>query len=211
MEIISVTDPDAVAKARDVLRRGGVILYPTDTLYGLGADALSESALKKVYMIKAREAQKPLHAIVSDLSVAEKYAHVTDAARKLAAAFLPGPLTLILKKREDAEPAMSKGRDEFAIRMPDNQFCQLLAEAFGQPYTTTSANISGAPAQFTVRKILDQMSGNASLIDLVIDAGELPERAPSTIVNTKDGTISIVREGAIPSSEVFSVVELPHQ
>lgn len=201
MEIISAEDPHAVAKAAEVLRSGGVVLYPTDTLYGLGADATSTEAIAKIYAIKGRDEKKPLHAIVSDIHMANEYGEVNEKAFALACAYLPGPLTLILRKRADI--AMSKGRDEFAIRIPDNRFCIELAKAFGKPYTTTSANLSGEATGRSVSAILDQLRERASLIDLVIDAGELPERKPSTIVNIRTGEPVIEREGAIPAAEIL--------
>lgn len=204
METINLTErkEEAIARASEVLLSGGVILYPTDTLYALGADAHSESALSKVYAIKTRDIQKPFHAIVSDLEMASKYAEVNDAARTLAARFLPGPLTLILHKRPDVEIAMSKGRDEFAIRIPKQDFCLELARTFNNPYTTTSANLSGATTATSVKEILAQLGENASLIDLVIDAGILPACLPSTVVSVVSGYPSVLRQGAIPAASI---------
>lgn len=203
MEIIPITDSQAIAKAAETLRAGGVILYPTDTLYGLGADATSSDAIATIYAIKGRDEKKPLHAIVADVEMANKYGEVNEKAFALACAYLPGPLTLILRKRADIDIAMSAGRDEFAIRIPDNQFCIELARSFGKPYTTTSANLAGAATGRSVEAILEQLGGKAEMIDLVIDSGELPERKPSTIVNVSSGEIVIEREGAIPVAELL--------
>lgn len=200
MEQLSITDPGIVEKAAEVLRWGGVILYPTDTLYGLGADATSAEAIEKIYAIKKRDAKKPLHAIVANVEMANEYGEVNEKAFALACGYLPGPLTLILRKRADI--AMSSGRDEFAFRIPDYPFCVELARAFGKPYTTTSANISGETAGRSVQEILDQLGEKASLIDLVIDAGELPLRQPSTIVNVSTGEPIVEREGAISRAEL---------
>lgn len=202
METITITDPQAVSKAAEALRAGGVILYPTDTLYGLGADATSDEAIAKIYAIKGRDEKKPLHAIVADVEMANQYGEVNEKAFTLACAYLPGPLTLILRKRADADIAMSKGRDEFAIRIPDNRFCIELATLFGKPYTTTSANLSGAATGRSIQAILEQLGEKAQMIDLVIDAGELPERKPSTIVNVSTGAALIEREGAISRAEL---------
>lgn len=202
MEIIPISDTQIVDKAADVLRRGGVILYPTDTLYGLGADALSDEAIAKIYAIKGRDEKKPIHAIVADIEMANKYGEVNEKAFALACAYMPGPLSLILKKKPGIDSGIGRGMDTFCIRIPDNRFCLDLAKAFGLPYTTTSANVAGAATGRTVREILTQLGEKAGLIDLVIDAGELPERKPSTIVNVSTGEIVIEREGAIPESEI---------
>ncbi|MFZ2555284.1 MAG: L-threonylcarbamoyladenylate synthase [Minisyncoccia bacterium] len=203
MEIIKVEDPQAVSKAVKVLQGGGVILYPTDTLYGLGADATSREAIATIYTIKGRHEKKPLHAIVTDMDMANAYGEVNEKAFALACAFLPGPLTLVLRKHADVYIAMSEGRDEFAIRIPDNQFCLELARQFGKPYTTTSANESGKEPARTVENILAQLGDRASMIDLVIDAAELPERLPSTIVDVTMRQARIIREGAIPASDIL--------
>ena len=198
METVSVTDPVAIEKAAQVLRSGGVILYPTDTLYGLGADALSDGALAKVRAIKGRDEKKPIHAIVSSLEMAAEYGEVNEMALALASAYMPGPLTLILRKKPEATIAMCNGRSEFGFRMPNNEFCLNLAREFGRPYTTTSANLAGIQPERSSEKIITQLGEHANLVDLVIDAGELPERLPSTIVDVSNGEVSVLREGAIP-------------
>lgn len=205
MEIIALPQDiqEVVSRAAEVLRAGGVILYPTDTLYGLGADALSDAAVAKVYVIKGRDEKRPLHAIVRDLTMAHRYAEINELALALASAYMPGPLSLILKKKVGIDTGIGKDMDTFCVRIPDNRFCLELAQAFGRPYTTTSANVAGAAPHRSIAAILDQLGDTAALIDLVIDAGELPERAPSTIVNVSTGEAEIVREGAIPAQELI--------
>ena len=206
---------ECAARAAAVLRAGGIILYPTDTLYGLGADALSDEAVAKVYALKHREEGKPVHCIVPDLKMAEQYAEVTPTARALARAYMPGALTLILKKKDGIATGVARGFETFGIRIPDNAFCLALAKKFGKPYTTTSANVSGQKSERDVDTILQQLGDNhyASVlqktaigIDLVIDAGELPERQPSTVVNLSGEEPVILREGAIPNSEIWNVI-----
>ena len=200
METIPLSDPEAVLRAAAVLRSGGVILYPTDTLYGLGADALSDEAVAKIYAIKGRDEKKPIHAIVADVEMTNRFGEVNEKAFALMCSYMPGPLSLILKKKPDVESGIGKGMETFCVRIPDNQFCLDLAKEFNNPYTTTSANLSGAAAGRSVPEILAQLGEEASLIDLVIDAGELPERAPSTIVDVSGDDLLVVREGAIPRS-----------
>ncbi len=192
----------AVAKAIMVLRAGGVILYPTDTLYGLGVDTFNEEALLKLYAIKGRSEEKPVHSIVADLEMAERYADVSAAARKLAERFLPGPLTLLLQKKDSVPDFALRGSDLFGIRIPENEFCLALARAFDAPYTTTSANKSGLKPERNVDAILEQLGEAGNSIDLIIDAGELPERAPSSVVEARGEKAILVREGAISKEEL---------
>ncbi len=209
METIRLSEvgPEAAAvKAATILHAGGVILYPTDTLYGLGADALSNEALLKIQKIKGRDEKKPVHAIVSDFSMAEKYATLNDSAYALARAFWPGPLTLILEKKQDVKTGIGRDLETFGTRMPDHTFCLLLAQKFGGPYTTTSANKSGQESKRSIPEILSQLDVGAEGIDLVIDAGELPPSLPSTIVDVHTSKPVILREGAITTSEIWDVL-----
>lgn len=205
--LVKETISDLLKKAIEVSDGGGVIIYPTDTLYGLGADALSDEAVAKIYAIKGREEKKPIHAIVEDMIMAEKYAEVNDVARKLAKAFFPGPLTLILKKRKGIDTGITRGIDTIGIRIPDNKFCLALAREFGKPITTTSANKSGEKPERSVGKIIAQLGEVAALVDLVIDAGELQPSLPSTVVDVSPGETVILREGAIPSSSILEALQ----
>jgi L-threonylcarbamoyladenylate synthase len=193
----------AAIRAAGVLRRGGVIIYPTDTLYGLGADAFSDEAVARVCEIKGRESGKPIHCIVADIAMAEEYAEFNDAARKLAEKFLPGALTLVLKKKKGIEGGIARGMDTIGIRIPDDEFCIELARTFGKPITTTSANVAGAAPERTIEKILAQLGEAARDIDLVVDAGMSPEQPPSTVVTVVSGMPSVLREGAIPTSKIL--------
>ena|ERR1700690_3364890 len=221
MELLNVADAGhaGVARAAAVLREGGVILYPTDTLYGLGADALCDEAVAKIYAIKGREEGKPMHCVVADLAMAEKYAEVNDRARMLAAQFLPGPLTLILKKSPQGRSALGRkkygmdtgilrGMGTIGIRIPGNAFCIALAREFGGPITATSANRSGEKSEPSVERILAQIGDAAETIDLVIDAGELPASKPSTVVDVSTDEPHILREGAICAADIEEVLKI---
>ncbi len=205
MEIIDLTKGlgACVLKASGVLRSGGVIIYPTDTLYGLGADALSDEAVAKVYAIKGRDEGKPIHAVFADLAMAEEYAEMNDAARRLAEKFLPGALTLVLRKKSGIDTGIARGIETIGIRIPDNEFCLDLARTFGKPYTATSANIAGMLPQLSIEKVLEQLGGNAKGVDLAIDDGMLPMRLPTTVVNVVSGVPVILREGAISSEQIL--------
>ena len=193
---------ECVNQALEVLRSGGVMLYPTDTLYGLGADAFSNTAVDKVYAIKERDEKKPMAMVVSDLDMAAEYVEVTEDARKLAAAFLPGPLTLVLKKKAGINTGIARGMDTIAIRMPKNVFCLELAKRFGKPFTTTSANKAGEPAQMEADEILAQLGEAAAGIDMVLDSGALLNAMPSTVVDLSGLEMKILREGALAESTI---------
>ncbi len=207
-----------VRRAAAVLRAGGVVLYPTDTLYGLGADALSDDAVAKIYAIKGRDDGKPIHAIVADFAMAEKYAEITDDARLLAERLPQGQVTCILRKKVGFDTGIMAGIATFGFRIPDNEFCIRLVREFGRPITATSANVSGQKPEREVEAILEQLRATnpyASLlqktaigIDLVIDAGELPERLPSTVVDLSSGTPFIIREGTIPAADIWGALDI---
>ena len=192
-------------EAGDVLKAGGVIIFPTDTLYGLGADALSDEAVDKIYEIKGREEKKPIHAIAADITMMEIYGVLNDAGRALAERFFPGPITLILEKRAEFETGIARDIETIGFRIPRNEFCVRAARAFGRPYTATSANKAGQEPRRTLGPILAQLGAAISLIDLAFDGGELSDRKPSTVVDVSSGEIKILREGAVLASEIQRV------
>lgn len=188
-------------KAAGVLRSGGVILYPTDTLYGLGASAFSDEAVDRVYEIKGRDANKAMHAVFADMQMVEEYAEVNDLARKLAEKFLPGALTLVLKKKAGTG-GIARNMQTIGVRIPDNSFCLEVARSLGKPFTATSANVAGGSTGLKVDEILKQLGRSAHMIDLVVDAGELPLRAASTVVDVSAGVLNVLRVGAVQKSEL---------
>ena len=206
VELSPDTLTDVIEQASTMLRQGGVILYPTDTLYGLGADAFSDEAVDTIYAIKGRDEKKPIHCIVSDIAMAEEYAEVTNDARLLFERLLPGGLTVILRKRKNVRGGIARSIETIGIRIPHNDFCIQLAGAFGEPFTATSANLAGHEHQRSVEAILKQLGPNAEIIDLIIDAGELPPSAPSTVVDLSGEDPLIVREGAIAAADIWNAI-----
>ncbi len=198
----------AAIRAADILRGGGVVLYPTDTLYGLGVDAFSDEAVAKIFSIKGRNEGKPIHAIVADIAMAEMYAEITSDVRVLAEKLPRGKVTFICRKKVGLDTGIVKGIDTFGFRIPDSELCIEMARAFG-PITATSANVAGEIPQRSVDAILAQLGKRAQRIDLVIDAGELPERAASTVVDLSavlNGEPRILREAAVPASAVLAAL-----
>ena len=187
---------------KDILNGGGILLYPTDTLYGLGVDALNVEALKKLRALKGREEGKPISIVVADMKMVEEYAEVTPLARKLAEAFLPGKITLILNAKDILPAELTAGTGSVGVRIPNNILCLNLARQLGRPYTATSANVSDMDPKSTVSGILAQFGAEAGMIDRVIDVGELLESLPSTVVDVRGNAPHVVREGAISKEDI---------
>ncbi len=206
MEMLALTEAGigkAAEKAARILAKGGVVLFPTDTVYGLAADATNPKALATLREIKGREKKKPISVIVPSVASIPTYAVMDDAARALADRFLPGALTLVLA----ATPRIPKEltlAGKVGIRIPDDPFCLALAKAFGRPYTATSANRSGRETAATVQEAILQFGDHAHDIGLVIDAGPHGGKKASTVVTIVDGVPRILREGAISPEQILS-------
>ena len=206
MELVRITNTEditlAVQKAADVLRAGGVILYPTDTIYGLGADALSDIAVAKIYAIKGRDEGKPIHALLSSVEMAEQYAEIPKEIRDN---ITPAPISFIFKKKLGFDTGITKNIETFGFRIPDNTFCLELTKKFNGPVTATSANKSGEQPEVSIETILEQLGDTAKNIDLVIDAGILKPSLPSTVVDMSSGMPVILREAAVPAEEIKKI------
>lgn len=209
MQIVRVKETGieaAAARAAGELRSGKIVIMPTDTLYGVAVDAFSNEAVDRVYDLKGRDEHKPIHCIVRDLETASEYAKIDPIARVIADRFLPGPLTIVVRKKDSIETGIGRNIATIGIRIPNEPFCLALAAKFERPFTTTSANKSGMPPEFSIGAIVSQFGSDATKIDLVIDAGELPRRAPSTIVDISNGDVVILREGAVSAADIFKAV-----
>ncbi len=186
----------AALQAASVLRQGGIVLYPTDTLYGLGVDAQNIEALEKLRTLKGRERKKPVSLIVPDHETLEHHAHLHDGARAMAAKHLPGALTLVVPAKEHLPEALTLN-GAVGLRIPDDTFTLALGYAFGAPYTATSANLSGHQTQADPTDIVVSFGPRTSLIDLVIDDGVRDGGIPSTVVLYTGDTPLVLRDGKI--------------
>ncbi|MEM0017455.1 MAG: L-threonylcarbamoyladenylate synthase [Candidatus Korarchaeum sp.] len=175
----------------EVLRGGGLIIYPTDTVYGLGADAENEDAIRKVYEVKGRPEEKRLTIAVSDIDMAERYAIVDDIARELMGRFLPGKVTFILRKTPRVPRLLNP--TAIGIRIPNLPIVLEIIRDFGRAITATSANLSGRPP-----KLDPDEAANEIRADLLLDYGVLPQSKPSTVVDLTRGEPVLVREGDVP-------------
>jgi L-threonylcarbamoyladenylate synthase len=208
MQVVNLKEVGIEATARSAaaaLGKGGVIIFPTDTLYGLGADAFSDEAVARIYTIKGRDEKKPIHAIVSDLEMAGQYGIVDDMIYQLAEKLPKGKVTFVVKKKPGVDTGIARSIETFGFRIPDSSFCRTLAGAFGRPLTATSANRSGQDTPRDLSGIIVQL-GSDTGIDLAIDAGALPASSPSTVVDVSTGEAIILREGAVSKSEIEHVL-----
>ncbi len=180
-----------IKKATDVLRDGGVIIYPTDTVYGLGCDLSNKKGIERIYEIKRRNKKRPLSFVCSDLKHISQYALVTDYAYKTMKRFLPGPYTFILEASRLVPKMILPKRPTTGIRVPANEICLALIRELGQPIISTSVQTLegedlGNPA------IINEYFGR--IVDLIIDGGTIvPE--PSSIISLVDDTIEVIRKG----------------
>jgi len=195
-EIINSKDENAVISAVNILKKGGLIIYPTETCYGIGADATNLRAVRKLIRLKGRESGKFVPIIISDTKMAEKYLVLNDDIRKLMKKFMPGPLTLVAKKEK-----MKTRRLLGGFRIPFNRFAINLVKRFGKPVTATSANITGNKPIYRISKIKKVFLGK---VDLIIDAGNLPKRQPSTVFDVNSR--KVLRKGKISRKEIFGVL-----
>jgi L-threonylcarbamoyladenylate synthase len=192
-------------KAVEVLRGGGVVAFPTDTVYGLGASAKLESALKRIYQIKHRPFNLALPLLLADLSDIEKVAaSVPRIGWQLAECFLPGGLTLVLYKAAWISPLITAGGDTVAVRVPDHPVPRALARGLGVPIVGTSANRTGQPSPLTVKEVRRQL-GNE--VDFIIE-GDCPGGIESTMVDVTRDPPVLLREGAISQQEIESACGL---
>lgn len=195
-----------VHQAVDVLKRGGVVVYPTETQYGLGAIATNVDAVKHIFAIKNRPFEKHLPVIVGSLEQARKYFVFSKTDLKLAHQFWPGPLSLVLKTKSK-RIAKALGSDRVAVRVSSNSVARELALLVSVPIIATSANISGSIPGRTIREIKQQFASSPSQPDVYL-AGRLSKNIlPSTIVRTNGASVEIVREGRVIISEILKAIE----
>lgn len=196
-KLTSKNEAEAIKKAVACLRKGGILLYPTDTCYGLAADIFNETAFRKLYQLKDMSYVKPISIMVSSLDEAKKYGQFFDVAADVAKNFWPGPLTVIVNKKSALPPFLNIGVDTIGIRVVDFPFIRNLVETYDFPLTTTSANISGKKECYSVADFKKQFKGRLLLPDLAIDAGKLSRNVPSTVVEVTGNALRFVRDGKL--------------
>lgn len=185
----------AIKIAAKIIRDGGLIIYPTDTIYGIGANSLNQSAINKVYKIKQRSGSKPLSSVVRDIKMAKKYCIIGKTREEIFSALLPGAFTLIfLSKKIKRNKILTEFNGTLSIRIPDFKVTKLLAGELKIPFTATSANISGLPGSGNIDEVLKQLENKKNQIDLVLDAGILSNKNPSKIIDLTGEQPKIIRK-----------------
>jgi len=201
-------DAAAIARAAAVLRAGGLVALPTETVYGLAADAANATAVARIFAAKGRPHFNPLICHVPDVNAAAELVHIGPLAARLAEAFWPGPLTLVLPKREGAPVAdlVGAGLDTLAVRAPAHPVARRLLEAFPRPLAAPSANRSGRVSPTTAAHVAADLGKN---VDLILDGGACDVGIESTIVAVADDTVSLLRPGGITSEEIARAAGRP--
>lgn len=189
-----------------IIRRGGVIAFPTDTVYGVGAGAYIEEAIERVYQVKNRPREMALPLLLADVSQLHEVAsYVSPSAWKLIKAFLPGGLTLIVYRSRIIKDIITAGGDTVAVRIPDHPVPIALIKGSGMPLVGTSANLSGQPALFTYEDVKNQIGDR---VDYIVEGGPPPKGKESTVVDVTGEIPVILRQGAIPREELEKIVEI---
>ena len=187
-----------------VLKNGGVIAVPTDTLYALTAAADDASAVRRVFAIKGREQGRPLPLFVSDVEMAQRIGVLNAPARKLALRFWPGQLTIVVPKREEYGSEALAGSETVGLRVPDNEVARAVVEALDAPVTGTSANLSGGPDPVSADEVRRQLGDR---VDFILDAGPCEHGVASTIVDCSGAEPVILRQGAITADQIRAALE----
>lgn len=182
------------AAGGEIIRRGGLVAFPTETVYGLGANALDSEASAKIYAAKGRPSDNPLIIHLARVTDAEKYCHVPKLFYRLAEAFMPGPLTVVMDKRDIVPKSVTGGLDTVAVRVPSCEAAARLIEAAGVPIAAPSANLSGKPSPTLAEHVIEDMSGR---VDMIIDGGSCDIGLESTIVKLQGDEMILLRPGGV--------------
>ena len=205
IDLLNDIDYTKLKEPAELIRNGGIVVFPTETVYGIGANALNENAIKKLYDIKKRPLNKPISLLVNSIDMIEQVAKdITKLDYALIKAFFPGPLTIILKKKDIVPNIVTANQDTVGIRMPANEIALKLIGYVGSPIATPSANISGKPSGTNLKDIMEDFDGK---VDCFIDDGPSKIGLASTIVQVVDGVPHILRQGSISEKQIKEVCD----
>ncbi|MBN1618071.1 threonylcarbamoyl-AMP synthase [Candidatus Dojkabacteria bacterium] len=198
MKIITADDPDIIKAAVETLKNSGLVIFPTETCYGIAVDATNQKAVSKLIRYKSRMQGKPISIAVADRKMAEKYANINEVADNLYKNYLPGPITVVSKSKNNLAKGIESEFETIGIRIPAYQLIIKIIKEFGKPITATSANVSYEKQPYSVKALLNSLSeAKKNQLDLIIDAGKLPHNEASTVVDTTMNSLNVLRRGKI--------------
>ncbi|MEE9150496.1 MAG: L-threonylcarbamoyladenylate synthase [Thermoplasmata archaeon] len=198
-----VKEQEYFKEVKEVFDRGELIVYPTETLYALGANPFDEKAINRLFEVKRRPKNMPVSVAVADIKMMKRVAEVNELAKKIYEHFLPGPLTLLLKKKADVPDVLTFGGEKIGIRVPKHPGALRIIDMVG-PITATSANLHGHPEPKNLDIALEQLGEE---VILYLDCGECEYKGASTIVDVSDSSAKVIREGVISSEELLPLTD----
>ncbi len=205
MEILDVKNTkkeEIILKSLEVLKNGGLLVYPTETCYGIGADATSKKAIEKLLSYKTRREGKPFSVVMAEKSMAKKYIELNDMAENIYDRYLPGPITVVSKSLGGVVKEVESESGTLGVRVPDYGLVLEISKKFKKPFTATSANMSYGPKPYSIENLLKNIpEKKKKLIDLILDAGTLPKNETSTVVDTTLNTLNVLRKGKFSFSK----------
>jgi len=197
-------DPRGIKKAAQIILQGGIIAFPTESFYGLAADALNEAALKKIFRVKGREEGKPILLLIADQSWLKGLVQeISPLAERLMEKFWPGPLTLVFNASPQLSPLLTADTGKIGIRLSPHPVTQALVQGVGRAITGTSANLSGQPGTLTAREAFHSLGES---LDAVLDGGKTAGGPGSTVLDVSDPSPRMIREGMISRNELEYVI-----
>ena len=201
---VEVMKPEVkvLKEAVKTMKNGGLVIYPTETCYGIGADATNIKSIEKIYEIKNRDTSKPIPILVSSLDMIRKYGVITKKIEFLVKKFMPGPLSIVTKR---GRPISDANHEGISFRISSHPVAFTLVKLLKRPITTTSANISGQSSIYDIETIIGMFKNK---VDMILDCGDLPRNEPSTCIDTMNrDNVKIIREGPIPGGLILKELE----
>ena len=196
-------DYSKLKEAANIIKNGEIVIFPTETVYGIGTNGLNENAVEKLYNIKKRPKNKPISLLVSDIKMIENITkNITDLEYELINKFFPGPFTIILKRKKVIPDIVTANKDTVGVRMPEGEIARKLVEYAGVPIAAPSANISGKPSGITLEEVQKEFQGK---VDYMINEGKAKLAIASTIVQVIDNIPHILRQGPISAKEIEKI------
>jgi L-threonylcarbamoyladenylate synthase len=202
VQIDSKNNKDIVKKTVEVLEKGGLVIAPSDTVYGVLVDATNEEAVRKLIQFKNRPIGKSISVFVADFQMLNEQVNVSTKQKKVLQELLPGPFTIVLLSRHKVSKLLEAEKGTLGVRLIDYSFIEQVLKQFGKPTSATSANLSGKSPHYSAQSLLNQLpQSKKNLIDLVVDAGQLPRNKPSTVLDLTTPTLKVLRQGDIVWNE----------